>query len=59
MWGMDWIDQVQEIRRWWARVSMIMNLRIPYNEGIFLTSCETGNFSRRTLVLGVSKLVSN
>ena len=38
MWGIDWIDQVQESHKWRARVSMIMNLRIPYNEGIFFTS---------------------
>ena len=36
--GMDWIDLVQDRDRWQALVNPIMNLRVPYNEGNFLTS---------------------
>jgi hypothetical protein len=27
--GMDWIDLAQDKNRWWALVTMIMNLRVP------------------------------
>jgi len=36
-------------------VSAVMNLRVPWNAGSFLTSCRTVSFSRRTLHHGVSK----
>jgi len=29
MWGMDWIDLVQDRERWWALVNAVMNLRFP------------------------------
>jgi len=34
-------------------VSAVMNLRVPWNEGKFLTSCKPVSFSRRTLHHGV------
>jgi hypothetical protein len=38
-WGdMDWIDMAQDRDRWRALVSAVMNLRVPYNAGNFLTS---------------------
>jgi len=53
--GMDWIDLAQDRDRWRALVTEVMNLRVPYNAGNFLTGRETVSFSRRTLLHGVSK----
>jgi hypothetical protein len=40
-WGdMDWIELAQHRDRWRAVVYVVMNLRIPYSAGNFLTSCE-------------------
>ena len=40
--GVDWIELVQYMERWRAFVNAVMNLRVPYNVGNFLTSCRTG-----------------
>ena len=37
-WGMDWIDVAQDSDMWRALVNAVMNLRVPYNAGNFLTS---------------------
>ena len=50
---MDWIGLAQDRDRWWTLVSVIMNLRVPWNAGNFLTSCKPVSFSRRTLQHGV------
>ena len=52
---MDWIGLVQDRDRWRTLVSALMNLRVPWNAGNFLTSCKPVIFSRRTLHHGVSK----
>jgi CRISPR/Cas system-associated protein Cas7 (RAMP superfamily) len=53
-WGVtDWIDLAQDRDRWQALLNAVMNLRVQYNAGNFLTS-----FSRRILLHGVSKRVS-
>ena len=51
---MDWSGRAQDIDRWWMLVSAVMNLRVPWNAGNFLTSCKPVSFSRRTLHHGVS-----
>ena len=36
--GMDWLDLAQERDRWRALVNVVMNLRVPYIAGKFLSS---------------------
>jgi len=52
---MEWIGLGQDGNRWQALVNAIINFRVPYNAGNFLTSLEPISFSRRTLLHGVSK----
>jgi hypothetical protein len=53
--GMNWIELDPNRDRWRAPVNVVMNLRVTYNAGNFLTSLEPVSFSRRTLLHGVSK----
>jgi len=51
----DWIGLAQDRHRWQTLVSAVMNLRVPKNEGNFLSSCKTVSCLGRNLHLGVSK----
>ena len=53
---MDWIGLAQDRDRWRMLESAVMNLRVPWNAGNFLTSCKPVSFSRTTLHHGVSIL---
>jgi hypothetical protein len=41
--GMDWNHLAQDRDQWKALVNMLMNLKVPYNVGKFLSSCTTGS----------------
>jgi len=58
--GHDFIDCIALEFAWRERlttVRLLMNIRVPWNAGNFLTSCKPVSFSRRTLHRGVSKEV--
>jgi hypothetical protein len=44
---MDWNDLAQNRDQWRALLITVMNLRVPWNAGKFLSGCTTGSFSRR------------
>jgi len=53
---MDWIGLGQDRDRGRTLVSAVMNLRVPWNAGNFLTSCKPVSCSRRSLRHGVSNM---
>jgi len=53
--GGDWMELAQDRDRWWALVNTVMNFGFHKVWGISLLAAETVNFSRGTLLHGVSK----
>jgi hypothetical protein len=45
--GMDWLDLAEDRDQWRALVKTVMNLRVPYNFGKFLSRCTIVGFPRR------------
>ena len=52
---MDWTGLAQHRDRRRTLVSAVINLRVPWNAGNFLTSCKPISFSRRTLHQRIGK----
>jgi hypothetical protein len=52
---MDWIELAQDRDRWQALVNVVRNLWVPQNTGSFMTSYKQVSFSRRALLLEISK----
>jgi hypothetical protein len=44
--GMDWIDLVQSGDKWKALLNIVMNFRVPYKAGKFLSGCAICGFSK-------------
>jgi hypothetical protein len=44
---MDCTDVTQDRDQWWALVNTVLNFRIPWNAGKFLSGCTFCGFSRR------------
>jgi hypothetical protein len=45
--SMNWIELVQDRKRWWALVNAVKNLRVPYDSGNCFNTWETVRFSGR------------
>jgi hypothetical protein len=53
--GMAWMDPTQDRDQWRALVKMLMNIQVPYNVELLLSSCTTGGFSRKAQLHAVSE----
>jgi len=56
--GTGWIDLAQDSDRWRAFVNAVVKLLVAKTVGKYPTGCVSVSVSRRTLLHGVSSLVS-
>jgi hypothetical protein len=55
--GVGRIHVAHDSDQWWDLLNTVINLRVPYKAGNFLTNSATISVSRRTLLHGISELV--
>jgi hypothetical protein len=53
--GTEWIELAQDRYKWRTLLNAVMNIRVPYNLGSFLTGCKPVSFFRRSVLCGVSE----
>jgi hypothetical protein len=58
MYGMDRINVVQDMDKWWTVVKKAVNIRVPHNGSRFLTSRGINIFSRMVLFHRLGYVVS-
>lgn len=51
---MGWIDLTQDRENWRELAITVLKLRVPYNAENLLSSSESSDFCKGTLLLGVS-----
>jgi hypothetical protein len=55
--GMDWIDLTKNIEQLKALVNTVVNLRVAQNTGKSVSSCTTGDLSRKSKLHGEADIL--